>query len=57
MRVTLEGVELHYAADGRVYWSSDWTRMDYLVTVGHLVRRHAGSGTYGHVDYFLPDPA
>ncbi len=53
-RFTFDGVEVHLSRPGGgVIWCNDWRRIDELVTLGYLTRKHYGPATYGHCDYFV----
>lgn len=47
-------VEVHFSSDNRVFWSSDWAKLNSIVDAGHLIRKYHGPETFGAVDYFLP---
>lgn len=49
----LDGTKVKTTAEGRIYWSDSWERMDELEQKGYLRHEHYGPETYGHVDYFV----
>ena len=48
-----EVVEIKHSKSGFVYWLSNWSLADALVTAKILRKENYGPAFYGHVDYFL----
>ena len=48
----LNGIECHFTITGRLYWCSQWEKVESLVESGVLTRNFYQE-LFGHTDYYL----